>query len=78
MNCTGLATIVTFSVIYRPGHPAWEQETPYCIAIMQLDEGPRLMSRLVGWQEANLMVGAQARAEFLEYDGSHIPVFKIL
>jgi uncharacterized OB-fold protein len=78
MSCTGLATVVTFSVIHRPGHPAWEHETPYCVAIMQLDEGPWLMSRIVGWQQADLTVGARARAESIAYDGSQIPVFRII
>ena len=78
VTCTGLATVVTFSVIHRPGHPAWEDEAPYCVAIVQLDEGPRLMSRIVGWEQADLAVGARARAESIAYNESQIPAFRII
>jgi uncharacterized OB-fold protein len=35
-------------VINHVAAPGWQGETPYVIAIVELDEGPRMMSNLVG------------------------------
>jgi len=35
-------------VINHMPAPGWEGEVPYVIAVVQLDEGPRMMSNLVG------------------------------
>jgi len=35
-------------VISHMAAPGWEGEVPYVIAVVQLDEGPRMMSNLVG------------------------------
>ncbi len=35
-------------VINHMAAPGWEGEVPYVIAVVQLDEGPRMMSNLLG------------------------------
>lgn len=35
-------------VISHLAAPGWEGETPYVIAVVQLDEGPRMMANLLG------------------------------
>jgi uncharacterized OB-fold protein len=42
---SGQATLASYVINYRP-HPAWDE--PYSIAIVELEEGPRLMSNVVG------------------------------
>lgn len=44
---SGRATLHTFVVNHRPA-PGFDNEAPYVIAIMELAEGPRMMSNLVG------------------------------
>ena len=33
--------------MYQPQHPAFQEDVPYVFAIVQLDEGVRLMSNVV-------------------------------
>lgn len=53
----GQGTIWTFTVVHRPGHPGWEADAPYVIALVELDEGPRLMTNIVGCPAESVHVG---------------------
>jgi uncharacterized OB-fold protein len=44
----GLGTIYTYSVIMQSRHPAFAELGPYAVAYVDLDEGFRLMTNIVG------------------------------
>ena len=44
-KASGRGRLLSYVINYRP-HPAWQG--PYAIAIVELDEGPRMMSNIVG------------------------------
>jgi uncharacterized OB-fold protein len=44
-RASGRAKLYSYVINYRP-HPAWGG--PYAIALVELEEGPRMMSNLVG------------------------------
>ena len=44
---SGNARLHTFTIVYQPQHPAFQEDVPYVFAIVQLDEGVRLMSNVV-------------------------------
>ncbi len=46
-EANGRATLHTYMINHRAA-PGFEAEAPYVIAVVQLEEGPRLMSNLVG------------------------------
>jgi uncharacterized OB-fold protein len=45
-KASGRGTLHTYIINHRPA-PGFEQDAPYVIAIVQLDEGPRLMTNIV-------------------------------
>jgi uncharacterized OB-fold protein len=45
---SGRGKVYTFAVQYRVWHPAWAADVPYVTALVELDEGPRLYTTLVG------------------------------
>jgi len=47
-QCSGRGVIYTFAIQYRAWHPGWTSDVPYITAIVQLDEGPRLMTNIIG------------------------------
>jgi len=53
----GTGVIWTFTVVGMPGHPAWRPDTPYVLAIVELDEGPRLMTNIVDCRPDDIAVG---------------------
>ena len=44
----GLGTVYTYSVIMQSRHPAFRDLGPYAVAYVDLDEGFRLMTNVVG------------------------------
>jgi uncharacterized OB-fold protein len=57
---TGRGTVWSFAVFrkaYLPGHPP-----PYVVAVVELEEGVRLISNVVGTEPAEARVGARVEA----------------
>ena len=65
-ECAGTGTLLTWSVVHRAASPAWSGETPYVVAMVELDEGARLMSNIVECDPAHLACGQRVRARFVE------------
>ena len=56
-------------------HPDWAARIPYNVVLVQLDDGPRMFSNLVG-DASVLAVGARVRAVFAPLDeGCALPQF---
>jgi uncharacterized OB-fold protein len=47
----GLGTVYTFSVIMQSRHPAFAELGPYAVAYVDVDEGFRIMTNIVGVQD---------------------------
>jgi hypothetical protein len=47
-EASGGGKVYTFVVFQRAYHPGFKGEIPYCVALIQLDEGPRMLSNVVG------------------------------
>jgi uncharacterized OB-fold protein len=44
---SGKGRVYGFTNVHQAQHPAFQEETPYCFAIVQLDEGPRMVTNIV-------------------------------
>lgn len=45
---SGRGTVYSCTVIRQPGHPAFQGDVPYVFAIIELEEGIRMASNVVG------------------------------
>ena len=46
-TASGRATLYSYVINHRPA-PGFEDEVPYVIAVVELDEGPRMMTNIAG------------------------------
>lgn len=44
---SGRAKVYSFSTIYQSPLPSYQSEVPYVLAVVELDEGPRMMTNIV-------------------------------
>ncbi len=44
---SGRGKVHSFSVVYRAPGPAFKKDTPYAVLLVELEEGPRMISSLV-------------------------------
>jgi uncharacterized OB-fold protein len=74
----GTGRLVSYIINYRPLPPADPGE-PQVIALVELDEGPRLMTNIVGVspEPANLPLDSPVRVDFEARDGQVLPVFRL-
>lgn len=47
---SGSGIIYSFIVVHQPYHPAFKPFLPYTVAIVELDEGPRILGAMLGLQ----------------------------
>ena len=61
---SGGGTLYTYTIARRPTAPDFAGEEPQIIAVVELDEGPRLTSTLVNVEESAIRVGMRVRPVF--------------
>ncbi len=74
---SGRGSVYTFTVARRATHPAFADRVPYVIAVVELDEGPRVTTNLVDCDVDAVAIGMPVEVVFEEaVDGIAIPVFR--
>ncbi len=64
----GTGTLYTYTIARRPTAAEFAGEEPQIIAVVELDEGPRLTSTLVNVEEDAITVGMRVRPVFDDID----------
>ena len=73
----GRATLYTWSVVRRNDLPPFQARVPYVAAVVDLDEGPRMMTNVVDCDFDALEIGMPLEVLFQEIsDDVTIPVFR--
>jgi uncharacterized OB-fold protein len=73
----GRGSVYSFTVVHRAPSPAFAGKVPYALAIVALDEGPHMLSEIIGTPPAGIAIGMRLSVEFQEIgDGAVLPVFK--
>lgn len=72
----GTGTVFSFTVYHRAYHPAFEPLLPYIVAVIELTEGPKLVSNVLDIAPDRLRVGAPVRLDFLDLGDIALPVFR--
>jgi uncharacterized protein len=76
-DASGDATLYTWSVVHQNDLPPFNERVPYVAAVVDLAEGPRMMTNVVGCEFDDLQVGMALRVDFTDVgDGFHVPVFR--
>ena len=57
IKVSGRGRVFTFCVFRQPFHPAWQDDIPYNVAYIKLEEGPLLISNIVGCPNEDIYIG---------------------
>ncbi len=71
----GEGTVYTFSIVRQNYHPAFRERIPYVVAWVDLDEGFRMLSNVVGVDAEEVSVGQRVRVRWLDQEGLALPAF---
>ncbi|MEY2435743.1 MAG: uncharacterized protein QOJ67_631 [Acidimicrobiaceae bacterium] len=75
-QASGKATLYTFSIIRRNDLPPFPDRVPYVAAVVDLEEGPRMMTNIEGCDEDEVQIGMALTVAFRAEDDFSIPVFR--
>ncbi len=79
VDTSGRGRIYTFTICRIPGNPAMKDRTPYAVAVIDLEEGVRMLTEIVDSGLEHIAVGAEVEVVF-ESVGPDIvlPQFRLL
>jgi uncharacterized OB-fold protein len=76
---SGRGVVHTFSVVRQNPAPPFRQWRPYTVAIVELDEGVRMMTELIGVAAADVAIGMEVEVAFVPAaDDVALPFFRPL
>lgn len=76
-EASGAARLYTWSVVHQNDLPPFKERVPYVAAIVDLAEGPRMMTNVVDCDPGSLAAGMALEVTFQDIgEGYAIPVFK--
>jgi len=64
VKVSGKGRVFTFCVYRQAFNPAWQEDIPYNVAYVKLDEGPLLIANIVGCSNDDIRVGMPVQVVF--------------
>lgn len=75
-QAAGEATVYSFTHVQVSFYGTdWEGQLPYTPILVDLAEGPRMLSRLIGDDRGEVRIGDRVRLVFVPVDGKLLPYF---
>jgi uncharacterized OB-fold protein len=77
-EASGRGTVHSFTIVHRAAFPEFQARTPYVVALVDLEEGPRMMTNIVGDDALAVSIGDAVVVEFEARgtDGAKVPQFR--
>ena len=75
-QASGRGTVRTFGIMHQRYHPGFANDLPYNVTIVELDEGPRLPTNLVGVSNADIKVGMKVVVDWERHADVTLPKFR--
>lgn len=77
VEASGRGRVFSFTHVAVSFHGnAWESQLPYTVILVDLDEGPRMLSRLLGDNRDAVRSGDAVQAVFPMIEGHRLPMFE--
>jgi uncharacterized protein len=76
-EASGRGTIYSFTIVRQSRTPPFDQLVPYVVALVDLDEGPRMMTNIVDCDAESVAIGQGVVVDFAnEFEGVALPFFR--
>jgi|TARA_R110002110_G_scaffold230905_1_gene446777 uncharacterized OB-fold protein len=76
-EASGEGTVHSFSIVRRASSPAFAPRTPYVVALIDLAEGPRMPTALIGDEALSVAIGDPVKMTFEERGDEKLAVFQL-
>ncbi len=77
VRASGRGTVLSFTTVHRPVTEAFADDVPYVVALITLEEGPQMMSNVVGCAPEAVEIGLSVEVAFEDWTAEiAIPKFR--
>ena len=73
---SGKGTVYSFVTYHRAWHPSYQDKIPYNVSLVDLNEGPRLVSNVVDIAPEEVKVGMAVEVVYEDHEEFTLPKFK--
>ncbi len=73
----GKGRVYSFTVVCRAPSAAFKPRVPYVLALIDLDEGFRMMANVLGCDPRSVTIGAPVQVVFETVGGQRLPQFEL-
>lgn len=74
---SGRGHVFSVAIMHQASHPWFAARTPYAVVVVELDEGARMLSTVVGTAPHAIAIGMPVAAEFEDVTAEiSLPVFR--
>lgn len=63
-RCSGKGTVYSFSICYAAGLPSFKGETPYVVAMVELEEGVMMTTNIINCKPSDVTIDMPVEAVF--------------
>jgi uncharacterized protein len=67
VRVSGQGKVSTFTIVRRPVSPAFKDDLPYVVALVKLDEGPTMMTNIVGCAPEKVAIDMPVEVTFEDW-----------
>ncbi len=64
VKASGRGAVYSFCVVHYPAHPHFRSKVPYVVAIIDLEEGARIVGNMPGVKETDVRIGMPVEVYF--------------
>jgi uncharacterized OB-fold protein len=75
-DVSGRGKVYSFVTFHRVYHPGFEGDVPYVVALIELEEGPRLLSNVIGVAPEDVRCEMPVEVVFEDVGEATIPKFR--
>jgi uncharacterized OB-fold protein len=73
---SGAGTVHSFTIVHRAPNPAHAARVPYVLAMLELDDAPRMIANIIGEDALSVSMGDRVEVVFENRDGTALPQFR--
>ena len=77
VTAKGRGKIYSYVIYHRAYHPGFEKDVPYVVALVELDEGPRMLTNIIGCRKEAVQCDMPVEVEWEDMEENiSLPKFR--
>lgn len=77
VESSGKGKVYSYTIARRAAHPSFKEDVPYVVALIELDEGVRILSNIINCNVEDVKCEMPVKVVFQNQEGMNLPKFQL-